>query len=587
MVAGDWQPHVPAATVGRPNFHGAVVGCPDLVGPLLDARDGTLVVLTAPAGYGKTTAVRLWDEVDERPFAWLRIDHLDDDPAHLLLHIATAVAGVHPLDRNVLRYLRGPGRSPLTDLVPALVRALEHCGPLVIVLDDIDALSDPTAADTLRALVDTAPQATTVALLGRRPPPLELALRRLLNTVVEIGIGELKLSGEQATAAFTAVSGSADEGAARAVHDKCEGWAAGVVLAARAFRDGADVHLLTGRHRLVADFLLEEVLAQLDSATTTFLMESAVLDTFCAAQLDVVLQRDDSARMLAAVIQSGNLFLISLDAERIWFRYHRLFADLLRARLRDSQPERLRGLATRAADLLEREGDIDGALVSALVAGHRARAAGLVGREAVRLGFDGRAGVLARRIALLDEQTFADFPDAAIARAWLGVSTGEADLIQRSLMMAHRADRGAPLADGTPSVSVAAALVGSLVGVGGVREVVRHAQVVRDAGDHLVNPWWGAATVMKGAAMSMMGEAAHARVLLEAALPVVEDLPGFRAAALAHLALMDLTAGDDVAATERSTAARDIADRYDLCDVVPMVVVYAANAVIAARRRRW
>ncbi len=367
MVAGDWQPHVPAATVGRPDFHGAVVGRPDVVGPLLDARDGTLVVVTAPAGYGKTTAVRLWDEVDERPFAWLRIDHLDDDPAHLLLHIATAVAGVHPLDRDVLRYLRGPGRSPLTDLVPALVRALEHCGPLVIVLDDIDALSDPTAADTLRALVDTAPQATTVALLGRRPPPLELARRRLLNTVVEIGIGELKLSGEQATAAFKAVSGSADEGAARAVHDKCEGWAAGVVLAARAFRDGADVHLLTGRHRLVADYLLEEVLAQLDSATTTFLMESAVLDTFCAAQLDVVLQRDDSARMLAAVIQSGNLFLISLDAERIWFRYHRLFADLLRARLRDSQPERLRGLATRAADLLEREGDIDGALVSALV----------------------------------------------------------------------------------------------------------------------------------------------------------------------------------------------------------------------------
>ena len=81
------------------------------------------------------------------------------------------------------------------------------------------------------------------------------------------------------------MSGSADEGAARAAHDKCEGWAAGVVLAARAFRDGADVHLLTGRHRLVADFVLEEVLAQLDSATTTFLMESAVLDTFCAAQL--------------------------------------------------------------------------------------------------------------------------------------------------------------------------------------------------------------------------------------------------------------------------------------------------------------
>jgi LuxR family transcriptional regulator, maltose regulon positive regulatory protein len=114
VVAGDWQPHVPAATVGRPDTAGAVVGRPEVIRPLLGARDGILVVVAAPAGYGKTTAVGPWDEADERPFAWLRIDHLDNDPTHLLLHIATAVAGVHPVDRKVLRYLRGPGRSSRT-----------------------------------------------------------------------------------------------------------------------------------------------------------------------------------------------------------------------------------------------------------------------------------------------------------------------------------------------------------------------------------------------------------------------------------------------------------------------------------------
>ena len=119
MVAGDWQPHVPAATVGRPHFHGAVVGCPTWSAPCW-------MLVTDPRRPHRTGRLRqddgrpLWDEVDERPFAWLRIDHLDDDPAHLLLHIAMAVAGVHPLDRDVLRYLRGPGRSPLIDLVPAL-----------------------------------------------------------------------------------------------------------------------------------------------------------------------------------------------------------------------------------------------------------------------------------------------------------------------------------------------------------------------------------------------------------------------------------------------------------------------------------
>jgi LuxR family maltose regulon positive regulatory protein len=240
-------------------------------------------------------------------------------------------------------------------------------------------------------------------------------------------------------------------------------------------------------------------------------------------------------------------------------------------------------LATRAADLLERQGDIDGALQQALAAGDRPRAAALVGREAVRLGFDGRAGVLARRVNLLDEQTFAEQPDAAIARAWLGLTTGDADMIQRSLVMASHADAGQPLSDGTPSVKVAAALVGSVVGAGGIAEVVRHADVVRAAGDHLVNPWWGAAMVMKGAAMSMIGEPAQARVLLAAALPVVTDLPGFHAAALAHLALLDLGAADAGDAVERSLAAREIADRADLCDVVPMVVVYAASAVTSAR----
>ncbi|HUL99408.1 MAG TPA: AAA family ATPase, partial [Mycobacterium sp.] len=562
MVAGDWQPHVPAATIGRPGTPNAVVGRPALVKSLLDARGGDLVMVSAPAGYGKTTAVALWDDADERPFTWVRLDHLDDDPAHLLLHIATAVAEVHQIDPGVLSYLRGPGRAALTQLVPALVQVLESCGPVVVVLDDTHELATAEAVETLRALVDVLPAATTMVLVGRCAPPLDLARRRLQHRVLEIGITELKLSADEASAVFAAVGGPSDDATAQTVIDTCEGWAAGVLLAAVALRDGAPADKLTGCHHLVAGYLLEEVLGQLDAATTTFLLESAIFERFCAAQLDEVLERDDSAKMLATIMASGNFFLVSLDAERIWHRYHRLFGDLLRARLRGRDPARFKDLAARAADVLERQGDTDGAVLQALAAEDRARAAELVGRDAVKLGFDGRAGVLARRVGLLDERTFAGYPDAAIARAWLGVTTGDAALIQSSLVMASRADRDLPLADGTSSVSVAAALVGSLVGVGGVREIVRHADTVRAAGDHTVNAWWGAATVMKGAAMSMLGKTAASRVLLESALPVVEDLPGFHAAALAHLALLDIGDDDDLAARERSSAARRIADTF-------------------------
>lgn len=542
-----------------------------------------MVAVAAPAGYGKTTAVEQWDDADERPFAWVRLDNLDNDPAHLLLHLATALNQVESVDPAVLHYLQGAGRAE-SQLLPVFVQALEKAGPVVLVLDDVHELSAPAAVDALRAVVDLTPNSTTLALVGRRIPALDLARRRLQGSLFEIGVPELKLSGTEGAAAFAAVGGDADTATVARVLDKCEGWAAGVVMAALALRDGAPAEAVTGRHRLVADYLVEEVLSALDPETATFLTESATLDRFSADELDALLGRADSAVMLDAITRSGNLFLISLDAQGVWYRYHQLFGDLLRARLRDRDPDRFRELAARAADRLAQAGDVDGALLQALAAGDRARAAALVGIDAVRLGFDGRVGVLARRLALIDEQTFTDYPDAAIARAWLGVATGDAELIQRSLLTAAAADSGAPLSDGTPSVEVAAALIGSLLGVGGVGEVIRHAETVCGAGDHLVNPWWGAATTMKGAALSMLGEPGQARATLESALPVTDDLPGFQAAALAHLAALDLGDGDLSAAAAHTNAARSIVDSRDLSDMVPMVVVYAVDALVRARR---
>lgn len=580
--AGSWPAHVPVATVGRPAAGLGAVARSGVI-RILRGRTGVAVV-AAPAGYGKTTAVAQWDDTDERPFAWVRLDNLDNDPAHLLLHLATALGQVRPVDPAVLDYLQGAGRTE-TQLVAAFVKALENSGLTVLVLDDVHELSARAALDTLRTIVDLTPESATIVLVGRQKAPLELTKRYLEGRVVEVGIAELQLSHAEATAAFAAVGGDADEATIKRVLDKCEGWAAGVVMAALALRDGASAEVVTGRHRLVAAYLVEEVLGQLDADTATFLTESAMLDRFSADELDALLGRTDSAAMLDAITRSGNMFLFCLDSQGIWYRYHQLFGDMLRARLRDRDPDRFRRLASRAADRLARAGDIDGALVQALASGDHARAAALVGIDAVRLGFDGRAGVLGRRLSLLDEQTFTDYPDAAIARAWLGVMTGDAELIQRSLLAAAAADSGQPLADGTPSVEVAAALIGSLLGVGGVREVIRHAETVRGAGDHLVNPWWGAATTMKGAALSMLGEAGPARTTLESALPVIEDLPGFHAAVLAHLAALDLGDGDLSAAISHTDAARAIVDSRDLSDMVPMVVVYAVDALVRARRR--
>ncbi|MFA5707286.1 LuxR C-terminal-related transcriptional regulator [Mycolicibacterium sp.] len=583
MVAGDWQPLIPAATIGRPGTPGQCVPRTAIVKALLSTRGGDLVTVLAPAGYGKTTAVNQWDDADPRLFAWLRLDRLDDDPVHLLLHVATALDRVRPLDRAALRYLRGPGRNPLTQLVPALVGALEECEPLVLVIDDVHEVSAPPARDVLAALITEAPISLTVVLVGRHVPAVHAARRRLGGKLVEVDITDLALSEDEATQVFSGLGGRCDDAVCSSVLDRCEGWAAAVALVALATRDGADPVALTGSHPLLADYLLEEVLGQFDPATVTFLTESAVLERFSGAALDEVLARTDSARRLEQIRGSGNLFVISLDAEGVWYRHHSLLGDFLRHRLHSTDPARLRVLAGRAARMLDRQGDLDAAMECALRAGDRRYAAALVGREAVRLGFDGRGGLLARRVGMLDERTVTEHPDAAIASAWLAVTTGDAASIQRSLMWAARADRGAALADGTPSVEVAVALLSSLVGTGGVHDVVRHAETVRAAGDCTVNPWWGAATVMLGAAESMLGNADRARVLLESTLPLLDELPGFQAAALSHLALLDLGEGDEAGCVARGTAARVIADAYDLSDVVPLIVTYGVSALIEAR----
>lgn len=574
---------MPVATVGRPRITASVVPRAVVVELLTDAADARVVTVTASAGYGKTTAVALWDEADVRPFAWTRLDHLDNDPAHLLLHVATAVAAVSRLDDAVLDYLRDPGREPLGQLLPSLVAALEAAGPLVVVLDDAHHLDATDALLMLRALIDRVPPSTVIAVVGRRPAPVDLARRRLVDAVVELDARTLRMTDDEAAAVIASVGVVCDHATTVRITRLCEGWAAGIVLTSMAFRDGAPVDATAGRNGLIGQYLVEEMLDRLDGTIADFVVESAVLDRFSAAQLDSVLDRTDSALLLDDLTASANGFLVALDHHRQWYRYHRLVADILRDRLRSQDPDRFRLLASRASELLERDGDIDGALVHAVAAEDRAGAAALVGRDAVRLGFDGRAGVLARRLGMLDAATFAEYPDAALARAWLGVTTGDAEMIRRSLLCAHAADRGMPLSDGTPSVKVAAALVGSLLGVGGVRGVIRQAEIVRDAGDQLANPWWGAATVMMGAAESMLGHVQRARMLLESALPASENLPGFQAAAFAHLALLDLAEGDDDTAIARSDAAQRLADKYDLCDVVPMVVVYATGAVISAR----
>lgn len=581
------------ASVGGPVRSGAcrppvlapsVVARPSTVARLVRAEPGTLVAVTAPAGYGKTIAAAQWEATDPRPFAWVGLEALDDDAAHLLAHVATALADRALLDSEDVRFLSSPGRSPRTELVPALLEILDHAAPFVLVLDDVHILRDDEALAVLASLVEGAPSPGVIALLSRSTPVVGLPRRRLADQVVELGPDDLAFTADEAAQVFTGLGVTIGPERLREVVDHCEGWAGGIHLSALAIRDRAHTQVpVTGRHRIVADYLVEEVLDGLDDDTARFLEEASVLEPMNASLLDQVLVRSDSGHMLSAVEASGNLFLVALDDERNWYRFHHLFAELLLARLGQRDHRRLLDLHRRASEVLEAHGDLDRAIHHALRADDPDRAASLVQREAVTLTFAGRPGVLNRRLALLDETTLSSSADAAVAAAWAALADGDATRIRAAAGAALELDHEGPLSDGTGSVAGAIALLAGIIGDGGLEGVMRNTTFVIESGGPDVNPWWGMAMAVQGTALIQLGHYGEARVALTTSVNQVHRIPGFEAGAHLLLGWLQLREGDLISAVRSADVGRRIADRHELAHVVPLLVVYACDAVIAAR----
>jgi len=571
----------------RPTLRPGVVERHDLVSRLRASSPASLVVIRAPAGYGKSMAVALWEQEDPRPFAWVGLDRLDDDPVHLLQHVAAAVDRAAPVPDQLHALLAAPGRSVADELVPALLDHLDQVEPLVLVVDDVHVLDAVEAQAALVLLADGLGREVQLVLVSRSAVPVPLARRRLDDLVVEVGAADLALTADQARRSFAELGVVVDPTTVDDLVERAEGWAAGLHLAALATRDrrhdGPPV--LSGRHRLVADYLVEEVLRGLDPATTCFLEESSVLEIMEATTLDEVLARTDARQRLRDLEASGNLLLVPLDDERERYRYHHLFGELLHERLVAHDPDRAGSLHRRAADHFEAVGDLDAAIVHARAAGDDERAASLVMREALPLAFDGRSGVLARRLALLGEGAVEHHVDAAVASAWYGLSLADGSLIIRSLQLAAALDDGRHLGDGTASVEVATALIRLLLAPDGVAAMRHDAGIVIAAGDWRTNPWWGLAHAVLGTGLGVSGDLADARRHITDALPTLAPLPGMAAGGHAWLALLDLADGDPAGARARAEEARRMADRHRLEALAPTLVIYAVHALVLARYR--
>ena len=343
-----------------------------------------LTLLSAPPGYGKTVAVAGWLVRRVTAFAWLSLDTADNDLARFARYLAAALRSVRPDAVAAMLGLFGPGANATPDLVGAvLVEALAASDePFVLVLDDYHVVTAEPIQRLVRFLIEHGPPFAHLVLLTREDPPLPLARLRAHGRLVELRADDLRYTLEEASAYFADANLVLEPDLVARLVERTEGWVAGLQLAAISLRDRPDAATLVetfgGSQRFVLDYLADEVLGHIDDDLRSFLVQTSIAERFDAGLSRALSGREDADALLARA-ERANLFLIALDSERRWFRYHHLFADYLRALLTDDER---RALRERASAYLEANGLGPEAIDHAIAAGLFDRAVELIEREA-------------------------------------------------------------------------------------------------------------------------------------------------------------------------------------------------------------
>ena len=413
-----------------------------------------LVLVCAPAGYGKTAALADWAGRSEHPAGWLSLDAADNDPARFWRHAVAALDRARPgIGDRVAPLLGPPAPGSFEGLVTALVNELAAqpaADGALLVLDDYHVIGSQPVHDSLGFLLEHQPAGLCVVLASRSDPPLGLARLRARGQLAEVRAAELRFTPGEAAALLQHVAAgfglALPVAAAAALAERTEGWAAGLQLAGLSLRGqddvGGFVAAFTGSHRYVLDYLAGEVLERQSGQVRTFLLETSVLERLSGPLCDAVTGRADSQALLEQVERAG-LFLVPLDEVRGWWRYHHLFADLLRARLQAEQPGRVAQLHRNAAAWCQEHGLADDAIRHAVAAGEITWAAGLVEQhfDAV-LYLHGEGATIQRWISALPGELVRSRPRLLLAQSFLASYSGQPEAVEPLLDAAERASPG-------------------------------------------------------------------------------------------------------------------------------------------------
>jgi LuxR family maltose regulon positive regulatory protein len=562
----------------------------------LTASPAKLVLVEAPAGFGKTTLIAQWwsSPSERRSFAWLSLDRGDDDPGRLWWHIACALYRACPgMDgANVLRALRAKDPDIDGTVLPMLINALAALpDEVVLVLDDFHLIREQACLEQTASFLVHLPATVQLVVTTRATPALPLARLRAAGGLVEIGMRELRFAPPDAAAFLRQVGGTElGQPDLDQIVQRTEGWPAGLYLAALSLRGHSSpadfARDFTGDNRFIVDFLAEEVLGRQPPEIRQFLARTSVLGRFCAPLCAAVTGAGDAAGIIE-VLERENLFVVPLDETRRWFRYHHLFAQVLHAELVRTEAGLIPELHRRAGAWHRAAGSVGEAVQHALAGADPAEAIDLIARHWHAYIGVGRAGTVRDWLRSLGDDQIAASPLAAHCAAWVAALTGEPEPVRRWLPVIEAAQHDGMLPDGIRSMASSAALLRGVYGFDGLSIMQQSAAVAAGLEDDPGSPWYTLARATHGFALYLSGE-------LEAAVPPLEQAVASHGSATlvgvlayAALALTALELGQLTRARELAVTARRLVAQDELAETPQSSMAYTATGAVYAAEGRF
>ena len=575
--------HVPA--IGAQLVHRAA-----LLDALSAGRHRKVTLLSAPAGWGKTTLLAQWalGAGEDQRFGWLSLDHSDNDPVWFWMYVVAALQKVSPGVGIRAVELLAMGADPAQVVLPTLLNDLDTiASPMVLILDDYHLVISRAVHEQLAFFISRLPANLHLVLATRSDPVLPLARLRASGDLAEVRTDDLRFGPSEAHDLLNKVLGlDLPDADIHLLHRRTEGWAAGLYLAGLSLAGRADsaafIKTFAGDNRHIVDYLMAEVLDGQPPHLRSFLLHTSTLGRLSGALCDAMLQTSGSAAVLEE-IERENLFLVPLDMSRQWYRYHQLFGELLRTELRRSEPDVVADLHRRAATWLEGEGLIDEALRHLIAAGDIARSADLIAADWFDEFKGGGLSTISGYLDLLPEETVLQDPRLCVARAWIALSVGQLDDAAEWIEAVETESPGD--GDGVSAQVVVLQAVHSFktAEVAAALETARRA-ITLNLGE--APPGRSSAYCIYGSALYFSGSTREAQGAFRRAVALAEKVGDRRARiyALGYLALISAEHGQladaELQIRRASGSSQDLADGEHFVDVM---VSLAAAEVLAMR----